>query len=68
MYRRREVNRMPDYLQIRRMTIAQLARTIGASAEQTGRWVHRRGDIKFNNLKRMANAMGCRTEDLLSYG
>lgn len=68
MNRQREINRMPHYLKIRDMTIAELAKAIGASPEQTGRWVHRRADIKFGILKKMADVFDCRVEDLLSYG
>lgn len=68
MNRQREINRIPHYLKIRDMTIAELAKAIGASPEQTGRWVHRRADIKFGILKKMADVFDCRVEDLLSYG
>ena len=68
MNRQREINRIPHYLKIRDMTIAELAKAIGASPEQTGRWVHRRADIKFGVLKKMADIFDCRVEDLLSYG
>ena len=68
MNQRKEVNRIPDYLRIRKMSIGQLAKAIGASREQTGRWVHRRADIKFTILKKMADVLGCRVEDLISYG
>jgi len=68
MIQRKEVNRIPDYLSIRKMTIRQLAKAIGASPEQTGRWVHRRADIKLGTLKKMADVLSCRVEDLISYG
>lgn len=68
MNRQKEINRIPHYLKIRDMTIAELAKAIEASPEQTGRWVHRRADIKFGILKKMADVFDCRVEDLLSYG
>ena len=68
MNRQKEINRIPHYLKIRDMTIAELAKAIGASPEQTGRWVHRRADIKFGVLKKMADIFDCRVEDLLTYG
>ena len=68
MNRRKEINRIPYYLKIRDMKIGELAKEIKASPEQTGRWVHRRADIKFNILKKMADVLDCRVEDLLSYG
>ncbi len=68
MNRKKEINRIPQYLKIRDMTIQQLATLLGASPEQTGRWVHRRADVKFNVLKRIADIFDCRVDDLLSYG
>lgn len=68
MNRQKEINRIPYYLKIRDMKIGELAKQIKASPEQTGRWVHRRADIKFNVLKKMADVLDCRVEDLLSYG
>lgn len=67
MNRRKEVNHIPEYLKIRKMTIGELAKAIGASPEQTGRWVHRRADIKFGMLKKIADVLGCGADDLLSY-
>lgn len=67
MIQRKEINRIPDYLSIRKMTIRQLAKAIGASPEQTGRWIHRRADIKFGVLKKIADVLGCGVDDLLSY-
>jgi len=66
--KKKEINRIPVYLNIRKMAIKDLAKAIGASPEQTGRWVHRRADIKFGMLEKMADVLGCRVEDLLSYG
>lgn len=68
MNRKKEINRIPHYLKIRDMTIQELAGLLGASPEQTGRWVHRRADIKFNVLKKIADIFDCRVDDLLSYG
>lgn len=67
MNRRKEINRILYYLKMRDMTIQELAGLLGASAEQTGRWVHRRADVKFNILKKMADIFDCRVDDLLSY-
>ena len=68
MNRGKEINRIPYYLKTRDMTIQELAGLLGASPEQTGRWVHRRADVKFNVLKRIADIFDCRVDDLLSYG
>ncbi|MBA7693622.1 hypothetical protein ES703_102210 [subsurface metagenome] len=55
MNRKKEINRIPHYLKIRDMEIQQLAELLGASPEQTGRWVHRRADVKFGVLKGRIN-------------
>lgn len=68
MNRKKEINRIPHYLKIRDMTIQELAGLLGTSAEQTGRWVHRRADIKYNVLKKIADIFDCRVDDLLTYG
>lgn len=68
MNRKKEINRILYYLKMRDMTIQELAGLLRASPEQTGRWVHRRADVKFNVLKKMADIFDCRVDDLLSYG
>jgi len=68
MNRKKEINRIPYYLKMRDMTVQELAGLLGASPEQTGRWVYRRADVKFNVLKKMADIFDCRVDDLLSYG
>lgn len=68
MNRKKEINRIPHYLKIRDMTIQELAELLEASPEQTGRWLHRRADVKFGVLKKMADIFDCRVDDLLSYG
>lgn len=68
MNRKKEINRIPYYLKTRDMTIQELAGLLGTSPEQTGRWVHRRADVKYNVLKKIADIFDCRVDDLLSYG